>query len=109
LLDQLRQIVAQEELVKDKKVWSRLLLSTVLAGGLLLAMGTNAKADNRNDCNRRLEADRARIDRDASRFGEHSRQVDRDVARMDQDRNWCKERKSDWDHDRFDVGIYFRR
>jgi hypothetical protein len=93
----------------DKKVWSRLLLSTVLAGGLMLAMGTTAKADYRNDCNRRLEADRARIDRDASHFGDHSRQVDHDVAKMDQDRSWCKEHKADWDHDRFDVGIYFRR
>ncbi len=93
----------------DKKVWSRLLLSTALAVGLLLAMGTTARADYKNDCNRRLESDRARIDHDASRFGEKSRQVDRDVAKMDQDRNWCKEHKADWDHDRFDVGIYFRR
>jgi hypothetical protein len=72
-------------------------------------MGTTAKADYRNDCNRRLESDRSRIDRDASHFGDHSRQVDRDVAKMDQDRSWCKEHKADWDHDRFDVGIYFRR
>ena len=94
----------------DKKVWSRLLLSTALAVGLLLAMGTTARADRyKDDCNRRLESDRARIDHDASRFGEKSRQVDRDVAKMDQDRNWCKEHKADWDHDRFDVGIYFRR
>ena len=95
----------------DKKVWSRLLLSTALAGGLMLAMGTTARADRdyKEDCHRRLEADRARIDRDSSRFGEHTRVVDRDVAKMDQDRKWCKERKADWDHDRFDVGIYFRR
>jgi hypothetical protein len=93
----------------DKKVWGRLLLSSVLAGGFVLAMGTTAKADYRDDCHRRLEADRARIDRDASRFGEHSRAVDRDVAKMDQDRSWCKEHKAEWDHDRFDVGIYFRR
>ena len=97
----------------DKKVWSRLLLSTALAGGLMLAMGATARADRdrdyKEDCSRRLEADRARIDRDASRFGEHTRQVDRDVARMDQDRKWCRDRKADWDHDRFDVGVYFRR
>lgn len=45
----------------DKKVWSRLLLSTALAGGLVLAMGTTARAgrDYKGDCNRRLEADRA--------------------------------------------------
>ena len=95
----------------DKKVWSRLVLSTALAGGLMLAMGTTARADRdyKDDCNRRMEADRARIDHDASRYGEKSRQVDRDVAKMDQDRNWCKDHKADWDHDRFDVGIYFRR
>jgi hypothetical protein len=95
----------------DKKVWSRLLLSTALAGGMMLAMGTTARADRdyKEDCHRRLEADRARIDRDSSRFGEHTRVVDRDIAKMDQDRKWCKERKADWDHDRFDVGIYFRR
>ena len=94
----------------DKKVWSRLVLSTALAGGLMLAMGTTARdRDYKDDCNRRLEADRARIDHDASRYGEKSRQVDRDVAKMDQDRNWCKDHKADWDHDRFDVGIYFRR
>ena len=94
----------------DKKVWSRLLLSTALAGGFML-MGTTARADRdyKEDCSRRLEADRARIDRDASRFGPHTRQVDRDVAKMDQDRNWCKDRKADWDHDRFDVGVYVRR
>jgi len=95
----------------NKKVWDRVLLITVLAGGLMLTMGTTARADRdyKNDCNRRLEADRARVDRDASRYGEKSRQVDHDVAKMDQDRTWCKERKADWDHDRFDVGIYFRR
>ena len=77
----------------------------------MLAMGTTARADRdyKEDCHRRLEADRARIDRDSSRFGEHTRVVDRDIAKMDQDRKWCKERKADWDHDRFDVGIYFRR
>jgi hypothetical protein len=94
----------------NKKVWSRLLLSTALAGGLMLAVGTPAMADRdyKDNCNRRLETDRARIDNDAKRHGEHSRQADRDVAKMDQDRKWCRDHKAEWDHDRFDVGIYFR-
>jgi hypothetical protein len=94
----------------NNKFWSRLVLSTALAGGLMFAFGTPARADrdNREGCKRRLEADRARIDRDSHRYGEHSRQVNRDVAKMDQTRNWCRNRKADWDHDRFDIGIYFR-
>jgi hypothetical protein len=94
-----------------KKWWMRMALSSVLAGGLLLAVGAPAQADRdyRNDCGRRLEADRARIDRDSSRFGEHSRQVDRDVQRMDATRSWCRNHKADWDHNRFDIGVYFHK
>ena len=94
-----------------KNTWTRIALSTALAGGLLLAAGAPAKADrdSRGNCNRKLEADRARIDKDAARHGEHSRQVDDDVSRMDNDRRWCRDHKSDWDHDRFDVGIYLRK
>ena len=93
----------------NKKIWSRLVLSTALAGGLLLAMGAPVKADRdwNNDCHRRLEADRARIDHDVSRFGERSGQVERDRARMDQTRQWCRSHKADWDHGRFDIGVYF--
>jgi hypothetical protein len=91
------------------KLWTRMALTTALAGGLLLAVGVPVRADGRADCQRRLEADRVRIDNDSHRHGEHSRQVDRDVDRMDADRNWCREHKSDWDHDKFDVGIYFRK
>lgn len=84
-------------------------LTSVLAGGLVLAFGATARADRdwKEDCHRRLEADRARIDRDVRRHGEHSRQVDADVDRMNTTRQWCKEHKSDWDHDRFDIGVYF--
>jgi hypothetical protein len=91
--------------------WMRLILTSVLAGGMLFAVGGTARADRDYgpDCARRLDADRARIDRDASRFGEHSRQVDRDVAKMDNDRQWCRDHKADWDHGRFDVGIYFHK
>lgn len=92
-----------------RKLWIQMALTTALAGGLLLAVGTPVQADSRGDCSRRLEADRARIDKDAARHGEHSRQVDQDVNRMDSDRRWCTDHKADWDHTRFDVGIYFRR
>jgi hypothetical protein len=27
---------------------------------------------------------------------------------MDSDRQWCRDHKAEWDHNRFDVGIYFR-
>ena len=94
-----------------KNLWIQLGLSTVMAGSLLLAAGASAQADRdyRNDCGRRLEADRVRIDKDSSRFGEHSRQVDRDVQRMDATRAWCRNHKADWDHNKFDIGIYFRK
>jgi hypothetical protein len=92
------------------KLWNRLILSSALAAGLILSVGASARPDRdyRDDCQRRLEADRARIDRDAARHGERSHQVDHDVARMDSDRDWCRSHKADWDHARFDVGVYFR-
>jgi hypothetical protein len=95
----------------NNRVWSRLILTSALASGLILAAGTAARADRdyKDDCNRRLEADRARIDHDASRFGNESHQVSRDVAKMDSDRQWCRDHKAEWDHTRFDVGIYFHK
>ena len=60
------------------------------------------------DCNKRLEADKARIDRDAAKHGEHSRAVDNDVAKLDSDRQWCRDHHADWDHSKFDVGIYIK-
>jgi hypothetical protein len=94
----------------NKTIWMRLVLSAGLAMGLMLGLGATvgADSDHREACRARLENDRGRIDRDASRFGEHSHQVDRDVNKMNGDRQWCKEHKSDYDHSRFDVGIYFR-
>jgi hypothetical protein len=99
------------EAALNKKLWNRMMMTSVLAGGLLLAFGGTARADRdwKEDCSRRLEADRARIDRDASRHGENSRQVSNDVAKMDGDRQWCRDHKADWDHNRFDVGIYFHK
>jgi hypothetical protein len=94
-----------------RKLWIRMALSTALAAGLLLAVGAPARADRdwREDCKKKLEADRVRIDRDAAKHGEQSRQVNSDVARMDSDRRWCRDHKADWDHDRFDISIYFRK
>ncbi len=92
------------------KLWSRVILTGVMASGLVLAFGSAARADHdwKGDCQHRLDTDRARIDRDAARHGEKSRQVSNDVAKMDGDRQWCRDHKADWDHDRFDIGIYFR-
>jgi hypothetical protein len=91
------------------KLWTRMLLTGGLATGLLLAVGSPARADHdwKDDCHRRLEADRARIDRDVARHGEHSRQVDADVDRMNATRQWCRDHKTDWDHEHFDIGVYF--
>jgi hypothetical protein len=90
----------------NSKWLSRIALSTALAGGLMLGTFGVARADDRDDCNRRLEADRARIDRDIARHGEHSHQADRDRDKMEADRHWCRDHKSDWDHDRFDKDDY---
>ena len=95
----------------NNRAWTRLILTSALAGGMLFAVGSTARADRdwRADCSRRLEADRAKIDRDAGRFGNESRQVSRDVAKMENDRQWCRDHKADWDHDHFDVGIYLHK
>lgn len=89
----------------------RFALVTAAAVLFTLPVGkaTFGDRDWSDDCHKRLEADRARIDRDVARHGEHSPQVDHDVARMDNDRQWCRDHRADWDHTRFDVGIYFRQ
>jgi hypothetical protein len=87
----------------------RVVLGSALGIAFTLAAGQIASADSKADCERRLEADRARIDNDAARHGEHSRQVDKDISRMDSDRSWCRNHHTDWDHSRFDVGIYFKK
>jgi len=92
-----------------KKHIVRLAVGSVLAIAFALSAAHVTLGDVRDDCRRKLEADRARIDRDAAKHGDHSRQVDKDIDRMDADRNWCREHHADWDHDRFDVGIYIRR
>ena len=89
---------------------ARLALGAVAAVLFSLPAGqaTFADKDWSESCHQRLEADRARIDRDSARHGEHSRQVDKDVDRLDQDRNLCRNLHAEWDHSRFDVGIYLR-
>jgi hypothetical protein len=52
---------------------------------------------------------KAKIDRDAAKYGEHSNRVANDVAKLDQERAWCREHKAEWDHNLFDVGIYIRK
>jgi hypothetical protein len=86
-------------------------LSIALGGIMILAVGSPVLADRdyAPSCRSRLNADKARIDRDAHRFGERSRQVDRDVDRMEADRSWCRTHKADWDHKSFDIGIYLRK
>lgn len=86
----------------------RVLVVSVLVLAFVLSTAQTMRADIREDCRRRLESDRARIDRDAAKYGEHSRRVDHDVDRMDSDRKWCRDHHADWDHSKFDIGIYFR-
>jgi len=89
---------------------ARFILGSALAMALTLPIGraTFAAKDWGPDCAKRLEADRARIDRDSTRHGDHSSQVNRDVDRIEADRQWCRDHHADWDHARFDVGIYIR-
>jgi hypothetical protein len=88
----------------------RIVLTGVFAAGLLLATGKPASAEKDwgPSCRDRLEAARARIDRDVARHGENSPQVRRDVDRMEDSRRWCRDHRADWDHARFDIGFYIR-
>jgi hypothetical protein len=88
----------------------KLILGSALAMALTLPIGkaTFGDRDWSNDCHKRLEADRARIDHDVSRHGERSPQVDHDRDRLEADRSWCKNHHAEWDHDRFDLGVYIK-
>lgn len=90
-----------------KKKIARVTLGLALAVsiGLPAAQMTFADHDYRDDCHRRIEADRAKVDEAAAKHGEHSRQVDRAVDKLQADKQWCREHKADWDH-KFDIGIY---
>jgi hypothetical protein len=87
----------------------RLALGSALAVAFTMSSAYVASGDVRADCERKLEADRARIDVAAAKHGENSPEVGRQVDRMENDRRWCREHKAEWNHDRFDVGIYIRR
>ncbi|MGC1278981.1 MAG: hypothetical protein WA893_12320 [Xanthobacteraceae bacterium] len=89
----------------------RIVLMGALAVGLTLPLCSAARADHdySEACHQRLQNAKAKIDRDAAKYGEHSGQVDRDVAKLDNERAWCRDHKADWDHNLFDVGIYIRK
>lgn len=94
-----------------KQFLGRVILTAALGGGLLLssaAIPAMADRDWTNDCHKRLEDAKARLDHDAARFGEHSPRVDRDRDRLEDARKWCRDHHADWDHSQFDVGIYIR-
>jgi hypothetical protein len=87
----------------------RFVLMGALAMGLTLPVCGIASANDADACHQRLQNAKDKIDRDAAKYGEHSRQVDHDVAKLDDERAWCREHKADWDHNMFDVGIYVRK
>ena len=93
--------------MRYREHFSKLALSAVLGCGLMLAAGTPARADRdyNEDCHKRLDNDRARVERDSTRFGQNSSQVRRDEERMEQTRQWCRSHHADWDHDRYDKGV----
>jgi hypothetical protein len=94
--------------------FSRIILSAALGAGLVIA-GAPAFAspardkDWAQDCHRRLEDARLRLDRDAARYGQRSGKVERDRDRLEDARRWCRQHRADWDHDRFDFGVYIRK
>jgi hypothetical protein len=94
--------------MKEKKHVIRIVLSGLFAAGLLLAAGSPAFAEKDwgPSCRDRLETARAKIDRDVARHGENSPQVRHDVDKMEDARRWCRDHHADWDHTRFDVGVY---
>jgi hypothetical protein len=93
-----------------RKQLTGIMLGTALAVLVSLPVGQVAfgAAEHNSDCHKRLEKDKARIDHDSAKYGEHSRRVDKDVDRLDSDRQWCREHHQDWDHSLFDVGIYIK-
>jgi hypothetical protein len=89
-----------------RKQFTRMVLGTALLAAFTMSAATIASADE--ECHRRLENAKAKVDRDAARYGDHSRQVNKDVAKLDQERQWCRDHHQDWDHSAFDVGIYIK-
>ena len=100
----------KEVVMTGKNYLIRVALSGLFAVGLLLATGKPASADRDwgPGCRDRMEAARVRIDRDVARHGQNSPQVHHDVDKMEAARSWCRDHHADWDHSRFDVGVYIR-
>jgi hypothetical protein len=94
-----------------KGQFPKLIFGSALAMAFTLPIGqaTFANKDYSDECHRKLEADRARIDRDVAKHGENSHTVDRDRDRIESDRQWCRDHHADWDHARFDVGVYIKQ
>jgi len=93
-----------------KKHIIRIALGAALAVGLTLPVGiaTHADRDWGSACHQRLENARAKLDHDAARHGNDSPQVRHDRDRLETARQWCRDHHADWDHSRFDVGIYLK-
>jgi len=87
-----------------------IVLTGVFAAGLLFATGKPAFAEKDwgPACRDRLESARAKIDHDVARHGENSPQVRHDQGKLEEARSWCRDHKADWDHTRFDIGVYLR-
>jgi hypothetical protein len=89
---------------------TRVIFGAALMLGLTAPIGvaTYAAPDDAAACTQRLESARAQIDRDAAKHGNDSPQVAHDRAKMDAARQWCRDHKADWDHSKYDVGIYIK-
>jgi hypothetical protein len=88
----------------------RVALGAAFLATLTVPVGiATASPDDGAVCSQKLESARAQIDRDAAKHGNDSRQVDKDRERLEQARQWCRDHKSDWDHTKFDVGIYIKK
>lgn len=86
---------------------ARVTFGLALAATFMLPAATMTFADHdyKDECHRRIEADRAKVDDAAAKHGEHSRQVDRAVDKLQADKQWCRDHHADYDH-KFDIGIY---
>lgn len=86
------------------------LIRFILTGRVHSSLWANPplQRDWGGSCRDRLESARARIVRDIARHGENSHQVRNDQERLENVRRWCRDHHGDWDHARFDVGLYIR-
>ena len=100
------RLVAPEVIMLATNMLRRMLVSSAIAGGLLMATGAMAPVladhDYSHECSERLERARTKLDADIAHHGERSRQADHDRAKLEDARNWCRGHHADYDHDRFD-------